>query len=98
MFPSILKFDFDLTLGSFWLFWVLMSYFVGRSNFLKTVLGSNHKAEKLLCFVLPSIITFAFYSHLGFYGFFGAQIRNFGSQGKVQKLLNFGVSFYFLAV
>ena len=39
MFPSILKFDFDLTLGSFWFFGVLMSYFAGRSNFQKLFWG-----------------------------------------------------------
>ena len=55
MFPSILTFDFDLILGSFWLFGTQIDYFLGRGNFLKTVLRSSRKAEKLLYSVLPSI-------------------------------------------
>ena len=45
MFPSILTFDFDLILWSFFIFWALMGYFLGiwvqLENFLGVYLCSS---------------------------------------------------------
>ena len=63
MFPSILTIDFDLIVGSIWLFGADTGYLLDLKIFKKLFLG--HKAEKLLFIRLPSIITFIFDLILG---------------------------------
>ena len=47
MFPSILTFDFDLILGSFFTFWGPNRLFLGLGKGSKTVLGSTHAVEQI---------------------------------------------------
>ena len=73
MFPSILTFDFDLTLGSFLTFWGPNGLFLGLEKGLKTVLGSTHVVEQLLFSMFPLIMNFDFDLILGlFLNFFGS--------------------------
>ena len=57
-FPSILRFDFDLILGSF-------IYFLGLWKGSKTLLGSTHVVEQLSFSMLLSILIFDFDLILG---------------------------------
>ena len=65
MFPSILRFDFDLILGSFFTFGGPNGLFLGLGNGSKIVLGSTHIVEQLSYSMFPSILTFDFDSILG---------------------------------
>ena len=60
MLPSILIFDFDLILGSFFPFWGPNGLFLGLRNGSKTVLGSIHVAKQLSFSMFLSILTFDF--------------------------------------
>ena len=72
MFPSILKFDFALILGSFLTFWGPNGLFLGLGKGQKTVLGSTHLVKQLSFSMLPSILTFDFDLILGsFFTFWG---------------------------
>ena len=67
--PSILTFNFDLILWSFFTFWALMGYFWAHTLGLKQiVLGATHVVEQLSLSVLPSILTFDFDLILAFWG------------------------------
>ena len=53
MLPSILTFDFDLILGSFFTFGGPNGLFLGLKKSSKTVLGSTHVAEQYsFCMIL----------------------------------------------
>ena len=65
MFPSILTFDFDLILGSFFLFWGPNGLFLGLGSDSKTVLGSTHVVELLSFYMFLSILTFDYDLILG---------------------------------
>ena len=65
MFLSILTFDFDLILGSFFTFWGHKRIFLGSGMGSKTFLGSNRVVEQLPFFMFPSILTFDFDLILG---------------------------------
>ena len=57
LFPSILTFDFDLILGSFFTFWGPNGLFSGLEYGSKTVLGSTHIVEQLsFCMFLYILI------------------------------------------
>ena len=72
MFPSILTFDFDLLLGSFFIFWGPNGLFSGLGWGSTTVLGSTHVLEQFLFSMLPQILTFDFDLLLGsFFTFVG---------------------------
>ena len=58
IFSSILTFHFDLVLGSFFIFGVLLDYFCGRSRVKKVLLGSTYIVEQLLFSIVSSILTF----------------------------------------
>ena len=59
MFLSILIFDFDLILGSFWTFWGPNGTFGGAGEGSTTVLWSTHVAEQLsFCMLLSDLIDF----------------------------------------
>ena len=66
MFPSILTFDFDLVLMSFFflLFWALKGIFRVRYD-SKTILGSTYAVKQLLFSMFPSILIFDFDLILG---------------------------------
>ena len=53
LFPSILTFDFDLSLGLFLTFWGDNGIFLSSMWGSKTVLGSNHVVEKLSFCMIP---------------------------------------------
>ena len=65
MFPSILTFDFDLILGSFFYFLVPNELFLGLGKGSNSVLGSNHAVEQLSFSMFLSILTFDFDLILG---------------------------------
>ena len=65
MFLSILTFDFDLILGSFFTFWGHNGFFLGLEKDSKTVLGSTHVVDQLSFFMFPSILMFDFDLILG---------------------------------
>ena len=65
MFLSILTFDFDLILGSFFTFSGLNILFLGSGKGSKTVLGSTHIVKQLLFSIVPSILTLDFDLILG---------------------------------
>ena len=72
MFPSILTFDFDLNLGSFWTFLGPTGLFLGLGKGSNTVLGSTHVVEQLSFSMFSSILIFDFYLILGsFFSFRG---------------------------
>ena len=83
-FLSILTFDFDLILGSFFIFWDSMGLFLGLGKGSKIVLGSTHVVELLSFSMFPSILTFDFDLNFGiimtFWGpnglFFGLGLDN----------------------
>ena len=56
---------FRLYFGVIFAYWDPDGLFLGSRYFSKTFLGSDHKAEKLLFSVLPSITTFVFDLILG---------------------------------
>ena len=60
LFLSILTFDFDLILGSFFAFGGPNGLFLGLRKTSKTVLGSTHVVEHLSFSMLPYILTFDF--------------------------------------
>ena len=60
MFPSILTFDFDLILGSFFTFRIPNWLFLGLEYDYTTVLGSTHVVEQLSFSLFLSILTFNF--------------------------------------
>ena len=72
MFPSILTFDFDLILGSFFTFGGPNGLFFGLGKGLKTVLGSTYVIEQMSFSMFPSILTFDFDLILGSFFTFGA--------------------------
>ena len=65
MFPSILTFEFDLILGSFFTFRGPNGIFLGLGSDLKTVLGSTHVVEQLSFSIFPSTLAFDFDLMLG---------------------------------
>ena len=66
MFPSILTFDFDLILWSFFTFWGPNGLFLGLEKcYKKTVFESTHVVEQLSFSMFPSILTFDFDLILG---------------------------------
>ena len=65
MFPSILTFDFDLILGSFFTFWGPNGLFLGLGKCSKTVLGSAPVVEVISFSLFLSILTFDFDLILG---------------------------------
>ena len=72
MFASILIFDFDLILGSFFTFWGSNGLFLGSGNSAKSILESTHVVEQLSFSMLPSVLTFNFDLILGaFFTFWG---------------------------
>ena len=64
MFLSILTFEFDLILGSFFTFWGPNGLFLWLGKGSKTVLGSSHVVEQLSFSLFHSILTFDFHSIL----------------------------------
>ena len=75
LFLSILKFDFDLILGSFLTFWGHNGLFLGLEKDSKTVLGSTHVVEQLSFPMFLSILVFDFYLILGsFFHFWGPNV------------------------
>ena len=79
MFLSILIFDFDLILGSFFTFWGPYGLFLGLRKSSKTVWGSTHLVEQLLFSKVPSILTFDFDLILGsFFTFWDPNVLFFG--------------------
>ena len=72
LFLSILTFDFDLILGSFFTFWGPNGLFLVLGQGLNTVLGSTHVVEQLSFSMFSSILIFDFYLILGsFFSFWG---------------------------
>ena len=71
LFLSIMTFDFNLILGSFFTLWGPNGLFLGLWKGSKTVLGSNHVVEQLSFSMLPSILTFDFDLILGSFLTFG---------------------------
>ena len=72
MFLSILTFEFDLILGSFFTFWGPNGLFLGLEDGLTTVLGSTYVVEQLSSSLFFSILTFYFDLILGsFFNFLG---------------------------
>ena len=65
MFLSILTFDFDLILGSFFTFCGPNGLFLRLGKGPNTVLGSTHVVEQLLFCMFLSILIFDFYLILG---------------------------------
>ena len=65
MFPSILTFNFDLILGSFFTFWGPNGLFLGLEWGSTTVLGSTHVVEQLSSSLFFSILAFYFDLILG---------------------------------
>ena len=55
--PSILTFDFDLILESFFTFWGPNGLILGSGVGSKIVFGSTHVVEQLLFSKVPSILT-----------------------------------------
>ena len=86
MFLSILTFDFDLILGSFFTFWDPDGLFSGSVKVSKTVFGSNHVVEQLSFSLFLSILTFDFDSILGSILTFRALTGYFWGWGRVQTL------------
>ena len=70
MLPSILKFDLDLSLGSFLTFWGPNGLFLGLGRGLNSVLGSTHVVEQLSFSTFLSILTFDFDLNLGSFSTF----------------------------
>ena len=60
MFLSIMTFEFDFILGSFFTFGALMGYFWGWSRVKKMFWGSTHIVEQLLFSFIPSILILDF--------------------------------------
>ena len=71
LFPSILKFDFDLILGLFLTFWGPNGLFLGSGLGSKIVFGSTHVANQLLFSIVSSILTFDFDLIFGTFSIFG---------------------------
>ena len=71
MFLSILTFDFDLILGSFFTFGGPYGRFLELGKGSKTVLGSTNVVEQLSFSMFPSILTFYFDLMLGSFLTFG---------------------------
>ena len=65
LFLSILTFEFDLILGSFFTFWGPNGIFLGLGKDSNTVLGSTHVVEQLSFSLSISILTFDFDLILG---------------------------------
>ena len=65
MFLSIMTFDFDSILGSFFTFWGPNGLFLGLGKGSNTVLGPTHVVEQLSFSMFPSILTFDFTLILG---------------------------------
>ena len=65
MFPSILRFDFDLILGSFLTFWGPNGLFLGLGKGSNTVLGSTNVVQQLSFSIFLSILICDFYLILG---------------------------------
>ena len=100
LFPSILKFDFDLILGLFLTFlgpnWLFLNSMWGS----KTVLGYTHVVEQLLFSMVPSILTFDLYLILGSFLTFWGPNEVFWGWGRFRQLF-WGLlmllnNFYFL--
>ena len=65
MLPSILTFDFDSILGSFFTFWGPNALFLGLAKGPNTVLGSTHVVEHFSFSSFLSILKFDFDLILG---------------------------------
>ena len=104
MFPSILSFDFDSILGSFWTFLGPTGLFLGLGQGSKTVLRSTQNLKKLSFSMLPSIVTFDFDFILGsFWTFLGPTGLFLGSGQGPKMFLGFvhidkQFFFYFLGL
>ena len=61
LFLSILTFDFDLILASFFTFWNPNGLYLGFGKGSNTVLGSTNVVKQLSFCMLSSILTFDFY-------------------------------------
>ena len=78
MFLSILAFEFDLILGSFFTFWGPNGLFLGSEKGSKTILGSIHVVDQLSISMSPSILTIDFDIIFGFiFLLFGAPMCYF---------------------
>ena len=72
MFASILTFNFDLILGSFFTFWGPNGLILGLGWASKTIFGSTYIVEQLSFSMFASILTFDFDLILGsFFIFWG---------------------------
>ena len=79
LFLSILKFDFDLILGSVFTFWGPNGLFLDLRKGSTTVLRSNNVVEQLSFSMFLSILTFYFDFILGsFFTFWGPYGQFFG--------------------
>jgi len=74
---SILTFDFDLILGSFFYFLGPNGLFLGFGKGSINVLGSIHVVENLSFCIFPSFLIFDFYLILGSFLIFGALMGYF---------------------
>ena len=82
MFLSILTFDFNLILRSFFNFWGPDWLFLGLGKSLKTCLGSTHVVEQLSSSMFLSIMTFDFDLMLASFFTFGGPDWLFLGLGK----------------
>ena len=71
MFLSILTFEFELILGSFFTFWGLNGLILGVEYGSTTVLGSTYVVEQLSSSLFLSILTFDFDLIFGSFFTFG---------------------------
>ena len=79
LFLSILTFDFDLILGSFFALGGSNGLFFGLRWGSITVLGTTQVVEQILFSIVPSILTFDFDLILGsFLTFWGPNVLFFG--------------------
>ena len=85
-FLSILTFDFDLILGSFFTFDGHNGLFLGLEKGSNTVLGSTHVVEQLSFSLFITILTFDFDLILGLFFTFWALTGYFWHWGRAQKI------------
>ena len=82
LFLSILRFDFELILGSFLTFWDPNGLFWGLRKVSKTALGSAHVVEQFSFCMSPSFLIFDFDLILGSFFTFWGPNRLFLGWGK----------------
>ena len=80
-FSSILTFDFDLFLWSFWTFWGPNGLFLRSRKGSNIMFGSTHVVEQLSFSMFPSILTLDFDLILGLFLLFGALMGYFWGLG-----------------